>query len=101
MIERSTNNIYVCDAKTNAIRIVSPNGASRVLAQNGDTNGTEGRLDEPDEPLLRNDRLYIASYNVTMMGRSMSNLMLRIPCRFWNRSSGHQRKSRPGERLLR
>jgi hypothetical protein len=65
---RGTDNIYVCDAKNNAIRIVSPSGVSRVLSQNGDTDGSEGRLDEPAEPLLRNNKLYISNYDVPQKG---------------------------------
>ena len=68
VINRQTDNLYVCDAKNNAIRIVSPVGAVRVLAQNGDTDGTDGRLDEPAEVLLRNDKLYISNYDVPQKG---------------------------------
>ena len=68
VINRATDNLYVCDAKHNAIRIVSPTGDQRVLAQNGDTDGTDGRLDEPAEVLLRNNRLYISNYDVPQKG---------------------------------
>lgn len=68
VINRSTDNIYVCDAKNNAIRIVSPTGDARVLSQNGDTDGSGGRLDEPAEPLLRNNKLYISNYDVPQKG---------------------------------
>ena len=68
VINRATDNIYVCDAKNNAIRIISPTGNTRVLSQNGDTDGTDGRLDEPAEPLLRNNRLYISNYDVPQKG---------------------------------
>ncbi len=68
VINRATDNIYVCDAKNNAIRIVSPAGAVRTLSQNGDTDGSNGLLDEPAEPLLRNNRLYISNYDVPQKG---------------------------------
>lgn len=68
VINRATDNLYVCDAKNNAVRIVSPAGQSLVLAQNGDTDGSDGRLDEPAEPLLRNNRLYIANFDVPQKG---------------------------------
>ena len=68
VINRLNNTIFVCDAKTNAIRIVSPAGVVRLLAQNGDTDGTDGRLDEPAEPLLRNGKLYISNFDVPMPG---------------------------------
>ncbi|QKZ12760.1 SMP-30/gluconolactonase/LRE family protein [Spirosoma sp. KUDC1026] len=68
VINRETNNVYVCDAKNNAIRIVSPAGVARVVAQNGDTDGADGRLDEPAEPLLRNNKLYISNYDTPQKG---------------------------------
>lgn len=68
VINRSTDNIYVCDAKNNAIRIVSPTGQVRTLSQNGDTDGSNGLLDEPAEVLLRNNRLYISNYDVPQKG---------------------------------
>ncbi|CAN5398211.1 hypothetical protein BH09BAC4_BH09BAC4_29560 [soil metagenome] len=68
VINRETDNIYVCDAKNNAIRIVSPAGVMRVLAQNGDTDGTDGRLDEPAEVLIRSNKLYISNYDVPQKG---------------------------------
>ena len=68
VINRETDNLYVCDAKNNAIRIVSPAGVMRVLAQNGDTDGTDGRLDEPAEVLIRSNRLYISNYDVPQKG---------------------------------
>lgn len=68
VINWATDNLYVCDAKHNAIRIVSPTGDQRVLAQNGDTDGADGRLDEPAEVLLRSNRLYISNYDVPQKG---------------------------------
>ena len=68
VINRSTDNVYVCDAKNNAIRIVSPAGVVRTLSQNGDTDGSNGLLDEPAEPLLRNNKLYISNFDVPMKG---------------------------------
>lgn len=40
----------------------------RTLSQNGDTDGSNGLLDEPAEPLLLNNRLYIANYDVPQKG---------------------------------
>lgn len=68
VINRNTDNIYVCDAKHNAIWIISPTGAMRVLSQNGDTDGSNGLLDEPAEVLIRNNKLYISNYDVPQKG---------------------------------
>ena len=68
VINRDTDNVYVCDAKHNTIWIVSPTGATRVISQNGDTDGSNGLLDEPAEVLLRSNKLYIANYDVPQKG---------------------------------
>lgn len=68
VINRETDNIYVADAKNNAIRIVSPTGAVRRLSQNGDTDGSNGLLDEPAEVLIRSGRLYISNYDTPQKG---------------------------------
>ncbi|WP_461053048.1 NHL repeat-containing protein [Spirosoma arcticum] len=47
IINRSTDNIYVCDAKTNAIRVVSPTGDTRVVSQNGGTHAPTGAWTNP------------------------------------------------------
>ena len=39
------------------------NGTVATLAQNGDTDGQNGRLDQPAEVLLVGKRLYISNYD--------------------------------------
>ena len=63
IIDRKTDKIYVCDSRNNAIKIVAPDGKVTVLAQNGDTDGTGGVLDQPAEVLLKGNRLYISDFD--------------------------------------
>ncbi|MBC3785604.1 hypothetical protein [Spirosoma utsteinense] len=64
IVDRTTDQLYVCDSKSNAIRLVSPDGKVSTLAENGDTNGSNGLLDQPAEVLLKGKRLFIANYDM-------------------------------------
>ena len=64
IIDRATNTMYVCNSRGNAIMTVNlANGNVATLAQNGDTDGHDGRLDQPAEVLLKGKRLYIADFD--------------------------------------
>ena len=56
-------NIYVADFSNNAIARVDPKGAITVLAQNGDTDGSGGLLDQPGEPLVRGRELIVTNFD--------------------------------------
>lgn len=63
IIDRKTDNLYLCDSRMNAIKMVAPDGKVTVLAQNGDTDGANGLLDQPAEVLMKGKRLYIANFD--------------------------------------
>jgi sugar lactone lactonase YvrE len=64
VIDRATNTMYFCNSRDNAIRTVAlESGTMQTLAQNGDTDGHDGRLDQPAEVLLKGRRLYITNYD--------------------------------------
>ncbi|HEX9957356.1 MAG TPA: hypothetical protein VGA96_08865 [Fibrella sp.] len=64
IIDRTTNTMYFCNSRDNSIMTVSlADGTMKTLAQNGDTDGHDGRLDQPAEVLLKNKRLYITNYD--------------------------------------
>ena len=64
IIDRATNTMYFCNSRQNAIMTVNlANGTVGTLAQNGDTGGKDGRLDQPAEVLLKGKRLYIANFD--------------------------------------
>lgn len=56
-------NIYVADFSNNAIARVDAAGRITVLAQNGDTDGADGSLDQPGEPILRGKELVVTNFD--------------------------------------
>ena len=65
VIDRATDKMYLCNARENAIELVDLRNHNQVttLAQNPDTDGTGGQLDQPAEVLLKGRRLYISNYD--------------------------------------
>ncbi|RYF62714.1 MAG: hypothetical protein EOO39_29820, partial [Cytophagaceae bacterium] len=64
IIDRATNTMYFCNSRENAIMTVNlADGTLNTLAQNGNTDGKDGRLDQPAEVLLKGKRLYISEYD--------------------------------------
>jgi hypothetical protein len=59
----AADNIYVADFSNNAIAKVTPGGVISVLAQNGDTGGRNGDLNEPGEPIVWNGRLVVSNFD--------------------------------------
>jgi len=57
------DNVYVADFSNNAIAKVSPDGTVTVLAQNGDTDGSDGGLDQPGEPILWQGKLIVTCFD--------------------------------------
>lgn len=53
--------IYVADSRANAVQMVMPDGSVETLAQNGDTDGLDGGMDQPCEVLLVDGRELIVS----------------------------------------
>lgn len=66
VIDRRTDKLYICDAKRNAIKVVTPDGRVSTLWENGDTDGSNGLLDQPAEVLLAGDKLYISNFDKPM-----------------------------------
>jgi sugar lactone lactonase YvrE len=56
--------IYVADFSNNAVAMVLPTGEIRLLSQNGDCDGSDGRLDQPGEPILWRGRLVVTNFDV-------------------------------------
>lgn len=57
------DNIYVADFSNNAIARVTPSGEISVLAQNGDTDGRAGELNEPGEPIVWRGNLVVTNFD--------------------------------------
>ncbi|MFC6223177.1 SMP-30/gluconolactonase/LRE family protein [Hymenobacter artigasi] len=64
VIDRATDKAYVTGARQNAIFVINlKDNSVTTLAQNPDTDGTGGKLDQPAEVLLKGKRLYISNYD--------------------------------------
>jgi sugar lactone lactonase YvrE len=57
------DNLYVADFSNNAIAKVTPAGLVSVLAQNPDTGGRNGDLNEPGEPIVWQGRLVVSNFD--------------------------------------
>jgi sugar lactone lactonase YvrE len=60
------DNFYVADFSNNAIAKVTPDGKISVLAQNGDTDGLRGELNEPGEPIVWKGRIIVSNFNAVV-----------------------------------
>ncbi len=56
--------IYVAGFRTNAVYAVDEQGIAEVLHQNGDTDGTDGLLDNPAEVIIRDNELIIVNMDL-------------------------------------
>jgi sugar lactone lactonase YvrE len=64
IIDRQTDKAYVCNSRQNAIEVIDLKTlAVTTLAQNGDTNGANGQLDQPAEVLLKDGQLYVSDFD--------------------------------------
>jgi len=63
-----TDEIYVADSEKNAIHIITPKGKLRTLWMNDDSDGSDGLLDQPCEPLIRGNELIIANFDMPFPG---------------------------------
>jgi sugar lactone lactonase YvrE len=60
------DNLYVADFSNNAIAKVTPAGVISVLAQNPDTGGRNGDLNEPGEPIVWRGRLVVSNFDAVI-----------------------------------
>lgn len=64
MTTDANGNIYVADFSANAIAKIDKTGKVTRIAQNGDTDGFNGELDEPGEPCFWNGMLVISCFDL-------------------------------------
>ena len=57
------DNIYVADFSNNAIAKVTPAGDITVVWQNGDTDGSDGSLNQPGEPIIWNGLIVVSNFD--------------------------------------
>ena len=63
-----TDKIYIADSMANAIQVVLPDGTVQLLAQNAESDGSGGQLDQPSELLIRGNQLIIANMDFPVPG---------------------------------
>jgi len=64
VIDRKTDKAYVTSARLNSVDVIDlKTNAHTILARNGDTDGTGGKLDQPSEVLLKGKQLIVTDYD--------------------------------------
>jgi len=63
MIMDADGNLYIADFCANAIVKILPDGTVTKYCQNGDTNGQNGELDQPGEPIIWNGKLIVSCFD--------------------------------------
>jgi sugar lactone lactonase YvrE len=66
MIMDKDGNLYIADFCANAIVKILPDGTVTKLAQNGDTDGFNGELDQPGEPIIWNGSLVVSCFDTVV-----------------------------------
>ena len=64
MIMDDDGNLYIADFCANAIVKILPDGTVTKLCQNGDTDGLNGELDQPGEPIILNGKLIFSCFDL-------------------------------------
>lgn len=67
-MDQAAGVIYVADSKANAVQMVSLDGSVKTLAQNGDTDGLDGGMDQPCEVLLRGREVIVSNMDWPVPG---------------------------------
>ncbi len=57
------DNLYIADFSENAIAVVTPNAKVCRIAQSPDSDGANGELDQPGEPIVWNGKLFITCFD--------------------------------------
>lgn len=66
--DRRTDKIYVADSMANAVQMVSMDGTVQTLAQDGDNDGSGGRLDQPCEVVVRGNEVIVSNMDFPVPG---------------------------------
>ncbi|MDO5608771.1 MAG: SMP-30/gluconolactonase/LRE family protein [Capnocytophaga sp.] len=72
IFSKERNRFYVADFLNNAVHSIDRKGNVTVLQQNGDTDGADGKLDQPAEVLLRGNELIIVNMDMAWATPNLS-----------------------------
>ncbi len=65
----ATDKIYVADSLANAVQVISPDGTVETLVVDPEeSDGLNGRLDQPCEVLIRGDEMLISNFDMPTPG---------------------------------
>lgn len=67
-MDQKTGVIYVADSRANAVQMILPDGSVKTLAQNGDTDGHDGGMDQPCEVLIRGRQMIVSNMDWPVPG---------------------------------
>jgi sugar lactone lactonase YvrE len=66
--DKTRDIIYVTDSERNAIHTVTTSGKRTKIWENDDTDGADGLLDQPCEPLVRGNELILVNFDIPFPG---------------------------------
>ena len=66
--DTKTDRIYIADSLANAVQVVFPDGSVQTLAQEPESDGRNGRLDQPSEPVLRGNEVIVSNMDFPVPG---------------------------------
>ena len=71
--DRRTNKLYVADLFANAVYSVDMEGNLALIAQNGNTDGSNGLLDAPSEVVVRGKDMVVMNFDASFDSPEMTN----------------------------
>lgn len=66
--DQRTDDIYVADSMANAVQVVLPGGDVQTLARDPNNDGSDGRLDQPCEVLIRGNEIIVSNMDFPVPG---------------------------------
>ena len=78
-MDPETGILYIADFNVNAIVAVWPDGTVKRLAQSPDTDGFNGELDQPGEPILYRGKIVASCFDL-VVDETKVNTQHEIPC---------------------
>ena len=78
MIMDGKGNLFIADFFANAVAKVSPDGTVTRIAQSPDSDGLNGELDQPGEPIIWKDKLILTCFDL-VTGPGVVNTQHEMP----------------------
>jgi sugar lactone lactonase YvrE len=72
MIIDAEGNLYIADFCANAVAKVAPNGTVSRIAQSPDSDGFNGELDQPGEPIIWKGKLVVTCFDLVVDAQNVN-----------------------------